>query len=52
MTIQRRLELLQDKCAFKSNVLSTFLNVYELPKSRFAQHSHLLSGYLKTPTCF
>ena len=34
------------------NVLSTFLNVYELAKSRLAQHLHLLSGHLKTPTCF
>ena len=29
------------------NVLSLFLNVYELPKSRIAEHSHPLSGQLK-----
>ena len=34
------------------NVLSTFLNVHELPKRRLAQHSHILSGHLQTLTCF
>ena len=48
----KRLELSQEKCAFELNVLSTFLNVYELPKGRLLQHSHLLSGHLKTRTCF
>ena len=40
------------KICLQMSVLSTFLNVYELPKSRLAQHSHLLPGHLKTPTCF
>ena len=30
------------------NVLSTFLNVYELHKSKLAEHSHLLSGYINS----
>ena len=48
----KKIRTSQEKCAFKLNVLSTFLNVYEIPKSRLAQHSHLLSGRLKTRTCF
>ena len=30
---------------------ATFLNVSELPKRKLVQHSHLLSGHSKTPTC-
>ena len=48
--IQRRLELSQENCVFKLNVLSTFLNGCKLPNSRLTQHSHLLSRHLRTPT--
>ena len=40
------------KCVFKLKDLSTFLNEYELLKSRLVQHSYLLSGHLKSPTRF